>query len=78
MGSGYKWHQCNVLFSDGELENMGIEENMWLESYVNLEMVVGFSDWENNDDHGTQLMLQGSLGVVIDTPFEKFKEILTE
>ncbi len=74
----FKWHRCNVLYIDDQLEHMGIEEKMWWESYINIQNIVGFSRWEDNGDNGTQLMLQGSPGVVIDTPFEKFKEILTE
>lgn len=76
MAYEFKWHECNVLFTDDKMEDMGIDERIWFRSMIDLNKVVGFSEWEDDGERGVQLFISGALSVIIDTLFDDFKELL--
>lgn len=79
MGLEYrKWIQCNALFIDDQLESMGVEQEVWERMCIDLSMVLAFSEGSKLDGMSTQVYLPGIEGVVVDIPYDKFKEILTE
>ena len=43
---------------------------------IDLNKVVGFSEWEDDGERGVQLFMNGTLSVIIDTLFDDFKELL--
>ena len=76
MGSGFRYFECNALFIDDKLEEMGIEELTWLRVSFDLNKVIGFSEQDESGIRCTQVMLDGAPSLIIDTSFDEFKELL--